>query len=168
MTMNGIKTKVGLFLTNHIFAGTCCFEIKRRLLEFAGFRIGKDTKIVGPIFITGNMTIGEGCWIGRDLKVYGNGHVEIGKNCDLAPDISFITGSHKIGSHGRRAGEGFNADIIVGNGCWIGAGAGVLPGVRIGDGCVVAAYSCVTDDIPADCLTGGVPSKVIRTLEKGN
>lgn len=165
MTLKGMKKRIGLFLTNHLFAGTRCFEIKRHLLKFAGFRIGERTKIVGPVFITGNLTVGEDCWIGCDLKVHGNGHVVIGKNCDLAPDISFLTGSHKIGSHERRAGEGFNSDITVGDGCWIGAGAGIMPGVQIGDGCIVAAHACVTENVPNDTLTGGVPSRVIRKLE---
>lgn len=165
MTLKGMKKRIGLFLTNHLFAGTRCFEIKRHLLKFAGFRIGERTKIVGPVFITGDLTVGEDCWIGCDLKVHGNGHVVIGKNCDLAPDISFLTGSHMIGSHERRAGEGFNSDITVGDGCWIGAGAGIMPGVQIGDGCIVAAHACVTENVPNDTLTGGVPSRVIRKLE---
>lgn len=165
MTLKGMKKRIGLFLTNYLFAGTRCFEIKRHLLKFAGFRIGERTKIVGPVFITGDLTVGEDCWIGCDLKVHGNGHVVIGKNCDLAPDISFLTGSHKIGSHERRAGEGFNSDITVGDGCWIGAGAGIMPGVQIGDGCIVAAHACVTENVPNDTLTGGVPSRVIRKLE---
>ena len=165
MTLKGMKKRIGLFMTNHLFAGTRCFEIKRHLLKFAGFRIGERTKIVGPVFITGDLTVGEDCWIGCDLKVHGNGHVVIGKNCDLAPDISFLTGSHKIGSHERRAGEGFNSDITVGNGCWIGAGAGIMPGVQRGDGCLVAAHACVTENVPNDTLTGGVPSRVIRKLE---
>lgn len=165
MTLKGMKKRIGLFMTNHLFAGTRCFEIKRHLLNFAGFWIGERTKIVGPVFITGDLTVGEDCWIGCDLKVHGNGHVVIGKNCDLAPDISFLTGSHKIGSHERRAGEGFNSDITVGDGCWIGAGAGIMPGVQIGDGCIVAAHACVTENVPNDTLTGGVPSRVIRKLE---
>ncbi len=166
MTLKGMKKRIGLFLTNHIFAGTRCFEIKRSLLNFAGFRIGGQTKVVGPVFITGNLTVGENCWIGCNLKVHGNGNVVIGNNCDLAPDVTFVTGSHEIGSRIRRAGEGFNSDIMVGNGCWIGEGAGIMPGVQIGDGCVVAARACVTENVPEDCLTGGVPSKVIKKLEQ--
>ena len=88
----------------------------------------------------------------------------IGSNCDLGPDVSFITGSHSIGSHARRAGDGYNADIQVGNGCWICAGASIMPGVQIGEGCVVASYACVTEDITDDCLAGGVPAKVFRML----
>ena len=154
-----------MFLTNHILAGTRCFEAKRQLLKFAGFNIGRHTKVVGPVFITGEWTVGENCWIGYNLKIHGNGHVTIGNNCDLAPDISFITGSHQIGSHERRAGKGYNADITVGNGCWIGAATDIMPGVKIGDGCVVAACACVAENIPEDCLAGGVPSKVLKKLE---
>jgi maltose O-acetyltransferase len=91
--------------------------------------------------------------------------VLIGSNCDIAPGVFFITGSHYLGSHERRAGKGFNTNISIGDGSWIGASATILPGVKIGPGCVVAACACVTEDVPQNFLTGGVPAKVIRKLD---
>lgn len=52
--------------------------------------------------------------------------------------------------------------IVIGNKVWIGTNVTVLKGVKIGDGCVIAAGSLVTKDIPANCLAGGVPAKVIK------
>lgn len=52
--------------------------------------------------------------------------------------------------------------IIIGNHVWIGMGATILSGVRIGDGAVVAAGAVVTSDVPERALDGGVPAKVIR------
>ncbi|MBV2363884.1 CatB-related O-acetyltransferase [Streptomonospora sp. NEAU-YY374] len=54
-------------------------------------------------------------------------------------------------------------DTVVGNDVWIGREAAVLPGVTIGDGAVVGAYSVVTADVPPYAIVGGNPARVIRT-----
>lgn len=52
--------------------------------------------------------------------------------------------------------------IVIGNKVWIGMNATILKGVHIGDGAVIAAGAVVTKDVPANCLAGGVPAKVIK------
>jgi acetyltransferase-like isoleucine patch superfamily enzyme len=79
--------------------------------------------------------------------------------------VTFQTGTHFIGDHDRRAGKGYNSDIKVGNGCWIGVRSTILPGISIGDGSVVAACACVARDVEKDTLVGGVPAKQIRKLD---
>lgn len=56
-------------------------------------------------------------------------------------------------------------DVIIGNDCWICYGAVITPGVSIGDNVVVGANSVVTHNLPSYTLCGGVPAKVIRSLE---
>jgi virginiamycin A acetyltransferase len=56
----------------------------------------------------------------------------------------------------------FKGDTIVGNDVWIGFDSLVMPGVRIGDGAIVAARSVVTQDVPAYSIVGGNPAKLIR------
>lgn len=56
--------------------------------------------------------------------------------------------------------DGFS--LVIGNDVWIGEGARIIEGVRIGNGAVVAAYSLVTGDVPPYAIVGGVPAKVIR------
>lgn len=48
---------------------------------------------------------------------------------------------------------------------WIGAGVSVLPGVSIGDNCVIGAGSVVVKDIPSDSLAAGNPCKIIKTIK---
>ena len=167
MTLKGLKTKWVYFCVNKLFKGTKKknFEKKRRLLNSVGFEIGEGTQIVGPIFCTGKLVVGKDCWIGRDFTVDGNGTVTIGDRCDIGPNVSFQTGGHEISSHSRRAGEGCNKEITVGDGCWIAAKSTVLGGVTIGDGCVVAACACVAADVNEDTLVGGVPAREIRRLD---
>lgn len=166
MKLRSIKRHFAMFCINHLFSGTRFFGIKRNLMNFAGYKVGENTKIVGPIFCTGSLEIGKNCWVGRDLTVNGNGKVKIGDNCDIAPSVMFLTGGHEIGTEERRAGKGENYTISIENGAWVGARTTILGNVKIGSGSVAAACACVVSDIPENILFGGVPAKKIRELEK--
>ena len=159
-----IKRKIVIKFINCFLSTTHFFKIKRKLLNFAGFRIGKNTKIVGPIFITSDLEIGDDCWIGREFSCYGNGSVKIGNNCDIAPNVSFLTGGHKIGNENRRAGEGESYNIVIEDAVWIGSRATVIKNIVIGKASVVAACACVVNNVKANTLVGGVPAKEIKKL----
>lgn len=135
------------------------------MLNSIGFDIGEGTKVVGPIDCTGTLKVGKNCWIGKNLSIHGNGSVVIGDNCDIAPDVTFLTGGHTIGSAERRAGQGETYRITVGNGTWIGARTTILGNTIVGNSCVVAACACVHKDVPDHTLVGGVPAKEIRKLD---
>lgn len=164
---NVIVKKIRLFLVNRVYVGTKekYFEKKRRLLIKSGFEIGEGTRIVGPIQSVNPIKIGKNCWIGANLTVHGNGFVSIGDNCDLAPDIAFLTGGHSLGNHSRRAGKGESYSIQISNGVWIGARSTIGRNVTISDSSIIAACACVMQDIDSDCLVGGVPARIIRRLE---
>lgn len=157
--------KIGvMFLVNHILGVPKFFEAKNKLLRSVGYEIGKGSKVVGSLFCTAFLSVGCDRWIGRGLTVHGNGNVSIGDNCDIAPDVTFLTGGHEIGDSSHRAGKGETYSISVGDGVWIGARSTIGRNVRIGSGSVVAACSCVMNDVPDNVLVGGVPAKVIKEL----
>lgn len=163
-----IKRKTCLFLVNKVMAGTrpCFFEPKRRLLNALGHSIGDGTKIVGPIETYSMLTIGRNCWIGKNLKVNGNGSVIIGDCVDIAPEVTFQTGGHEIGHSERRAGRGLTSNQVVGNGVWIGGRATIIGNVSVSDGSVIAGCACVVNNVPPNVLVGGVPAKIIRSLDE--
>lgn len=167
MTLKGLKIRWVKYCVNKRYCGTLprYFEKKRKLLNSIGYELEEGVKIVGPLFCTGKLKVGKDTWIGRNFTVHGNGTVTIGKNCDIAPEVVMQTGGHEIGNATRRAGEGFNKDINVGNGCWIGVRATVLGGVNIGDGSVIGACTLVNKNIESNTLAAGVPAKTIRKLE---
>lgn len=166
----GLHKKICFFLINHVFVGTKSFacSAKRCLMKATGNSVGNGTTIVGPIMVMGTVSIGENSWINRGFIVHGNGHVDIGNNCDIAPEVEFLTGGHSIGTSARRAGTGEVYKIKVGNGCWIGARSTLLGSIVVNDGSVVAACACVNRDVPANVVVGGVPAKIIRRLEDEN
>lgn len=105
----------------------------------------------------------------------------IGKFCSIASGTKFIMGSanHRLSSvtaypfnvFGGAWSENtpphlsqlpFKGDTVVGNDVWIGRESVILPGVKIGDGAIIAAYSVVTKDVPAYNVVGGNPAKFIK------
>ena len=90
--------------------------------------------------------------------------ISLGSDCDIAPEVAFLTGTHELGPHSRRAGREAAYPVRVGDGTWIGARSMILPGVVIGAGCIVAAGSVVTDDVPPNSLVAGVPAVVKKNL----
>ena len=144
------------------------FAIRSRLMRLSGVDIGADSHICGNLWIygRGKLRVGGDTWIspGAVIHTHLEADIYIGARCDIGPSVEFITGSHVIGTSQRRAGKGTALPISVGDGCWIGARTLILGGVRIGAGCVVAAGSVVTRDVPANVLVAGVPARVKRVL----
>ena len=88
--------------------------------------------------------------------------VTFGDNVFVAPNCGFYTAGHPIDARERNRGLEYARPIMVGNNVWIGAGVSVLPGVTIGDNCVIGAGSVVNRDIPSNTLAAGNPCKVIK------
>lgn len=98
------------------------------------------------------------------MEIYGNGNVEIAQNCDLGPNVKFITGSHEMGTYNRRAGKGKTFNYTIGKGTWIGADSIISNGAVIESGVVIGAASLVTKRCDKNCLYYGIPAKKIKEL----
>ncbi|MCJ8191959.1 acyltransferase [Sphingomicrobium aestuariivivum] len=146
------------------------FAFKRWLLRRAGASVGNNVRICSSarFGLTGRLEIGEGTWLGHEfLLVGGDAEVSIGRDCDIAPRVTFAMGSHELMEGGNRAaGAGFSEPILVGEGCWIGTGATLLGGTSIGKASVVAAGALVRGDFSDRVLIGGVPAPVIRKPDR--
>ena len=94
------------------------------------------------------------------------GPVTIGSHVNLAQGITVTALNHNFEDPGQRIDQqGVSTKaVVIGDDCWIGANAVVLPGVNIGKHCVVAAGAVVTKDVPAHSLVAGIPAKVIKTI----
>ncbi|HTZ65444.1 MAG TPA: DapH/DapD/GlmU-related protein [Solirubrobacteraceae bacterium] len=133
-------------------------ELQRdaELIVEGGARLGDGTKIlVGP---GAAVTIGDDTHIDGDARVISAVRVSIGSGCAIAWDVLIMdTDFHRV--DGRDSGD---AQVTVGDGVWIGAGAKILKGVTVGDGAIIAAGAVVTRDVPARALVAENRGRVIR------
>ena len=87
--------------------------------------------------------------------------IEIGKNVRMGPGIKIISSNHNIYNFDEHLDE---KPIRIGDNCWIGANAVILPGVELGNHVIVAAGAIVTKSFPDNCIVGGIPAKVIKNI----
>nr|WP_243895920.1 acyltransferase [Paenibacillus sp. F411] len=80
----------------------------------------------------------------------------------------FCTDTHEIGTSDERGGERKLLPIKVDDGCWIGARVTILPGVTVGQGCIIAAGAVVTKDCEPNGLYAGVPARRIKDLSESD
>lgn len=145
------KYKINYAIVNHILDNQntkSAFSRKVKCLNRIGNKIANSARIMGPIYSHCKLIVGEETFIGTNFHCEGNGIISIGDHCDIAPQVTILTGSHVIGSSIRRAGSGFTKGVSIGNGVWIGACSIILPGVEIGDGCIIGAGAVVTKSVP--------------------
>jgi maltose O-acetyltransferase len=137
---------------------------RRLLLLVWGVRARYTSISPGCYFGGPNIRIGYGTRLNRGVYIDNNAPVEIGQWCNLAMQTMIVTATHQVGPSDRRAGPGIAYPVRIGNGCWLGARVLVLPGVTIGDGCVIAAGAVVTKDCAPNGLYVGSPARRIRDL----
>lgn len=112
----------------------------------------------------GNVIIGDHTRIGIHNTVIGP--VTIGSHVNLAQGITVTALNHNYKETGKRIDQqGVSTNpVVIGDDVWIGANAVILPGVTIGNHCVIAAGAVVTKDVPPHSLVAGVPAKIIKTI----
>lgn len=108
--------------------------------------------------------LGEGVRFNYGCYVNGFGGLSIGDRTGFGPYVMVHTANHITSDPSRPFyDQGWEQrPVRIGADCWIGMGACILPGVRIGDRVVVGAGSVVTHDLPDGCLAVGNPARVVR------
>jgi acetyltransferase-like isoleucine patch superfamily enzyme len=126
--------------------------------------IGEGTKIRCH---EGVVEIGDKTVIGQECTISAYQRVRIGAQCVIADRAMFIDFDHGVVEVERpiRLQGIYKRDVEVGSNVWIGYGACVLRGVRVGDNAIVGTNSVVTRDVPANAVVGGVPAQVLRMRE---
>lgn len=112
----------------------------------------------------GDVVIGDHTRIGLHNTIIGP--VTIGQHVNLAQDIVVTALNHNYSIPDQRIDQQgvTTAAVTIGNDCWIGANAVILPGVTIGEHSVVAAGAVVTKDVPSHSLVAGVPARIIKQI----
>lgn len=112
-----------------------------------------------------NTTIKENTFVNINCYFMDGAKIKIGKNCFIGPYCGFYTANHPLDPDKRNKGLEQALPITIKDNCWLGANVSVMPGITIGENCVIAAGAVVTKDVPDNCLVAGVPAKVIKFIE---
>ena len=139
------------------------------LLRWAGAKLGKNVRINSSAVFSGNGgLIGDDVWIGAGdvISPVAPAIITIGSHVDFGPGVMIITGSHEVDLEGEHiGGKGKAASVVIGNGCWLGARAMILPGVTLADKTLVAAGAVVTKSVDVPCsLVAGVPAEIKKRM----
>lgn len=112
----------------------------------------------------GEVRIGAKTVLGQECTISAFQHVSIGRECIVADRVMFIDFDHGVVEVDRPIREQgiYKRDVRVGNNVWVGYGACILRGARVGDNCVIGTDSIVTKDVPDDAVVAGVPARVVR------
>jgi acetyltransferase-like isoleucine patch superfamily enzyme len=131
-----------------VMHGSILHEYNFRKLPHSGIRIGSESLI------------------GEYNVLRGQGGITIGNRVYTSPFVQIIAVNHCFDDPSRGFVEqGITAEgIVIEDDVWIGAGASILDGVRIGQGSVIAAGAVVTKDVAPRTLVGGVPARLIREV----
>ena len=140
-------------------------EERREILR-ALFGAGGETVWMQPPFFCdygSNIELGERVFFNFNCVVLDVCPVRIGSYSLFGPAVQIYTPMHPLNAELRRSEE-YGKPVDIGSDVWVGGGAIILPGVRIGSRCVIGAGSVVTRDVPDGMFAAGNPCRVIREI----
>lgn len=138
-------------------------EKSRQLMEelFNG-NLPQNAGFFPPMYIDmgSNMKIGEHVIINQNFTCMARGGITIDDNVMIGPEVTLLTANHDFEDHWVLLCK----PIHICENAWIGARAVILPGVTVCENAVVAAGAIVTKDVPANCVVGGNPARILKQL----
>lgn len=136
-------------------------------------KIYRSTRISSSAYITdiGNLDLSDNVWVNHNASIDASGGVKIGEGCQIGYGAMIISHSSHMAIR-LNCRDFIKMDICdrfgyvhksvdIGDFTFIGGGAAVLPGVKIGKGCVVGVNSVVTKNVPDYSIVAGVPARII-------
>lgn len=140
-------------------------EMRERLSELIDKDIDKSTTLFVPFYTNfgKHIKLGKNVFINHACSFLDLGGITIEDDVQIGPRVNLITENHPVDPSKRKHLD--LKSIHIKRNAWIGAGATILPGVTIGENSIVAAGAVVNKDVPNNTIVGGVPAKMLRTIE---
>jgi acetyltransferase-like isoleucine patch superfamily enzyme len=154
------------FASLYYFAKYRCLISRDARVQFSNrIAFGKGT-VVKPFAVIqtggGRISFGRDCAVSSFNHISaGTEEVKIGDFVRLGPNVTILGATRDFKRGVRVMDQSFSKQVVIADDVFIGAGAVILPGCRIGQGAVIGANSVVNNDIPANAIFAGVPAKQI-------
>lgn len=140
-----------------------------KIYKLLGATLHKNAFIAKGVNVIGNynnICCKENATIECGNFIVARDKVILGKNTTLAYNVTILTSANPNYPYNKLATiyPSVTKPVTIGDDVWIGACAVILPGITIGDFCVVAAGAVVVKDVPPHCLVAGCPAKIIKKI----
>lgn len=145
------------------------FDEKQRYMKQMFAECGENCYIELPFRANWgghHVHLGSGVYANFNLTLVDDGHIYVGDKVMFGPNVTITTANHPIEPELRSRALQYNKDVYIGENAWIGAGAIILPGIRIGRDAVIGAGSIVTKDVPERTVAVGNPCRVLREISE--
>jgi maltose O-acetyltransferase len=131
-------------------------------------KVGQNSMIEPPFYCPYGMNIylGDHVFINYMCVILDCNEVRIGNHVMIGPSVQIYTAAHDLRAEPRIRGIEVAKPITIEDNVWIGGGAIILPGVKIGRNAVVGAGAVVSRDVPSNTIVAGNPARVIREIEQ--
>lgn len=138
----------------------------RALLDGLLGGLGEGSTVRAPLQVDygSNLVIGARTFVNFGLCALDVVPIRIGDDVQIGPNVQLLAPTHPLDAERRIAGWESGEPIVIEDGCWLGGGVVVCPGVTIGERSVIGAGAVVTKDIPPCSLAVGSPARVVRRL----
>ncbi len=135
------------------------------LLRLFGARIGRGCHVYpgARVWAPWNLAMGDGASLAPGVDCYNVARVTLGRNARVSQRAYLCTASHDVDDPAMPL---VSAPIVIGDDGWVCAEAFVGPGVRLGEGAVLAARGVALRDQAAWTVVGGNPARVLRTRRR--
>ncbi len=140
-------------------------ELRRIWGEISGTAMDPTSYIQVPLMVNHGefVTLGKNIYINHACSMLTLGRITIEDDVLIGPKVNLITEGHPIDKNNRKALE--VKPVVIKRNAWLGAGVTILPGVTVGENSIVAAGAVVNRDVPANTVVGGIPAKIIKTID---
>ncbi len=158
------KAKLQLRLYYQTAAEPERYSILQQLLG----QIGQNSFIEPPFHCSygRNIYIGDHVFLNVQCTIMDCNEVHIGRHVMIGPAVQIYTAAHDLRAEARNQGWEVAKPIVIEDNVWLGGGAILLPGVRVGRNAVVGAGAVVSRNVSANTVVAGNPARVIRDIEQ--
>ena len=130
--------------------------------------VGDDVYVGHQAILKGyyknRLVIGNRSWIGQQAFLHAAGGITVGVRVGIGPGVKILTSTHDLPDDPAvpiMDGPLRFAAVVLGDGCDVGVGAIILPGVTVGRGAQIGAGAVVTRDVPDGAIAAGVPARIL-------
>ena len=159
-----IRARELLSVYNH--SGPNELQLRQEVLSKLLGGLGDEVWIEPPFYCDygTNIHLGKKVYFNFNCVLLDVCRIDIGEYSMFGPAAQIYAATHPVDSRERSAGPEFGKSIQIGRHVWVGGGAIICPGVKIGDRAIIAAGAVITKDVPEAVMVGGNPARVIMDV----